>query len=63
MTAQLLSELEQQRNKHLREMQQTEAAARAKAEELKNQMNKEKESAVQEAAEQTKKEIQAETHK
>ena len=44
-------------------MQQTEEAARAKAEELKNQMNKEKESAVQEAAEQTKKEIQAETHK
>ncbi|CDI88067.1 hypothetical protein, conserved [Eimeria praecox] len=63
ITAQLLSEMEQQRTKHLKELQQTEAAAAAKEEELRNKMNKEKEDAVNEATEKTKKEMLSETHK
>ncbi|CDJ31026.1 uncharacterized protein EMH_0007810 [Eimeria mitis] len=63
VTAQLLSQLEQQRNKHLQEMQQTEAAAKAKENELTIQMNKEKETAIREATERIKEEMQAETHK
>ncbi|CDJ49910.1 hypothetical protein, conserved [Eimeria brunetti] len=63
VTAQLLSEMEQQRNKHIRELQQTEAAAKAKEEEIIIQMSKDKETAVKEATEQTKKEVQEEAHK
>ena len=63
VTSQLPTQLEQQRNKHLKELQQVEAAAKEKEKELLLQMKEAKEAAIHEATEQTKKEMQARAHK